>query len=101
MTPDPLGFAHECAMAVYGRQYDEVSMVRDFRRLFLSDPALGKRVMFTMLVWCGEYLAAEEIPTGEALQRWAGRREIAARIKAAMHADLSTPLNTEEDDPRD
>lgn len=99
MRVDILGFAHECAMSVYGRDYDELAMARDMRRLFMADPALGRRVLFTLMAWCGEY--EFEVPTGEALARWAGKKEVAARIKAALHADLTTPPDTDEDDPRD
>jgi hypothetical protein len=101
LHPDLDAFHEEIIHSVYGREYDGQSVAGDFRSLFLRDPALGKRVLFMILTWCGEF---EGPPEGnEELQRWAGKREIAARIKAAMYADLSPQPVREEgstDDPK-
>ena len=48
--------------------------------------------------WCSEYDVADDdgrVPPidNNELQRWAGKREIAARITAALYADLN---NVEE-----
>jgi len=47
-----------------------------------------------LMSWCGEYDVADDdgrVPPidNNELQRWAGKREIAARIKAALYADLN------------
>jgi hypothetical protein len=90
LTPDVAGFLDAVHASVAGKRYDNHQAAADFRRLFLLDPELGRRVLHTLLTWAGEYTF--EIPQeSEALQRWAGKREIATRIKAAMYADLTTP----------
>ena len=63
-----------------------------FRHLFvLNDPVLGKKVLFILMSWLGEYEMM--IPTEpDELQRYAAKRQIAGQIKAALHADLSNPL---------
>jgi len=51
-----------------------------------------------ILTWCGEYDVSEDddpesrVPPLDPalLQRWAGKREIAAKLKAALYADLTT-----------
>lgn len=87
LQPDLDEFHRALIASTYGRSYDGRDVAGDFRSLFTREPMLGRRVMFMLLTWCGEY----EPPPEEdaALQRWAGKREIAGMIKAAMHADLS------------
>lgn len=86
--PDVEKFNRALHGAVFGKIYTGEDVAGDFRSVFLRDnPELGKRVLFTLLSWCGEY--DTEVPSGEDLQRWAGKREVAARIKAALYADLS------------
>lgn len=103
LNPDLDAFHREVIHSVYGREHDGRSVAGDFRSIFLSEPARGKRVLFMLLTWCGEF---EGPPDGnDDLQRWAGKREIAERIKAAMYADLSPQPEAREegidDDPRD
>jgi len=73
-------------------------VARLFRNLFLTaDPVLGQKVLFILLSWLGEYDVSDiEDPGGivppldpNLLQRWAGRREVAALIKTALYADLN------------
>jgi len=74
--------------SVAGRDHSNLHVAQDFRALFLNnDPELGKRVLFMILTWCGEYDL--ETPGKEDLERWAGKRDIAGKIKAALYADLS------------
>lgn len=78
--------------SVDGRQHGPQQVAQDFRALFLrTNPDQGKRVLFMLLHWCGEFEA--DVPSGEDLQRWAGKREVAARIKAALYADLTGPID--------
>lgn len=63
-----------------------------FRHLFvLNDPVLGKKVLFVLMSWLGEYETMIPTDTNE-LHRYAGKRQIAGLIKAALHADLSDTL---------
>ena len=71
-----------------------------FRHFFLGDEnEQGRKVLFLLLTWCGEYEVddpddphARVPPVDPALlQRWAGKREIAAKLKAALYADLRDP----------
>lgn len=91
LTPDVTAFTDALHKAVAGKTLDGEDVAIAFRHLFVNaDPQLGKVVLHILLTWCGEYATEEDIPRdNEGLQRWAGKREIAARIKAAMHADLS------------
>ena len=62
--------------------------------MFLEAADRGKRVLFMLMTWCGEYDVSNDegrVPPLDpnALQRWAGKREIAARLKAALYADLN------------
>lgn len=93
MTPDLERFNDLLRDAVLGREMDGERVALDFRRLFLREPDLGRRVLFVLMTWCGEYDAT--IPKGEDLPRWAGKREIAARLKAALYGDIETPLTKE------
>ena len=93
LTPDLNKFNNELIHSVYGRMYDDRDVAADFRHAINSEPARGRRVLFTLLTWCGEYSGPPE--DDAALQRWAGKQEIAALIKAAMFADLSI----EEENP--
>lgn len=87
LTPDLDRFHSELIHSVYGRVYSDRDVAGDFRHTINSEPARGRRVLFTLLSWCGEYEGPPE--DDAALQRWAGKQEIAALIKAAMFADLS------------
>lgn len=90
LKPDLEAFHRALVGSVVGRNYSGEDVAGDFRQLFLREPdALGRRVLFMLLSWCGEYDAP---PAGnDDLQRWAGRREIATQLKAALYADLTTP----------
>ncbi len=96
LTPDLEAFNQAVINSVYGREYTGTAVAQDFRALMLRDPGLGKRVLHMLLHWCGEFDNPPE--ENELLQRWAGKRELAARIKAAMYADLSTPAETDEEE---
>ena len=90
-------FHNEIIHSVYGRDHDGRDVAGDFRSLFTrTNPALGNRVLFMLLTWCGEYEPPPE--DNAALQRWAGKKEIAGRIKAAMHASLNQPKEYVDDD---
>ena len=95
LNPDLNDFHSQLIHSVYGRDHDGRDVIGDFRSLFIrTNPALGNRVLFMLLTWCGEY---EPPPTdNDALQRWAGKQDIAGQIKAAMYADLVTPPTSEE-----
>ena len=83
---DPEVFNKMLVGSVAGRVHDGEDVAGDFRHLFLRDDALAKRVLYMLMRWCGEY---EGPPTDNAeLQRWAGKREVAVDIKAALYADL-------------
>jgi hypothetical protein len=87
LEPDIDAFHRALINSTMGRAHDGRDIAGDFRSLFNENPHLGQRVLFVMLSWCGEY---DDPPAEtEALQRWAGKREIAGKLKAAMYADLS------------
>ena len=97
-TPNLEAFHAELARSVNIHNLDGEDVAKLFRRLFVNlDPVLGRQVLFILLTWCEEYRAStgpdDPVPPidGDQLQRWAGKREIAARIKAALNADLSAP----------
>lgn len=96
MSPDLDRFNDLLRDSVLGRDMDGEQVALDFRRLFLRDTELGRRVLFMLLTWCGEYDAL--IPKGEELPRWAGKREVAARIKAALYGDIETPMEENRTD---
>ena len=101
LNPDIEAFNTAIINSVYGRMHDGADVAGDFRHTINAEPARGKRVLFMLLTWCGEY---DNPPTdNDALQRWAGKREVAALIKAAMFADLSTQAVEEikDYDPRE
>ena len=93
LEPNLEAFNKALIYSVYGRNYDGHDVAGDFRLLFNREPALGQRVLFMLLTWCGEYDGPPD--DNDALQRWAGKREVAGRIKAAMHAALP-PTREEE-----
>jgi|TARA_R100000093_G_C1943605_1_gene73229 hypothetical protein len=92
--PDLEAFNEALVRSVNLHHHNHVAVARDFRHLFFGDnPEMGKRVLFMLLTWCGEYDVDTEderfppLADGE-LQRWAGKREIAAKIKAALYAHV-------------
>ena len=87
LQPDLVAFHNAIIHSTYGRSHDGYDTSGDFRSLFNREPQLGQRVLFMILTWCGEYETPPE--DNEALQRWAGKREVAGFIKAAMFADLT------------
>lgn len=94
LEPDLEDFHKQLVTSLDLHRHGPADVARDFRKLFLEDPYLGKRVLFMLMSWCGEYDVADDdgrIPPidNNELQRWAGKREIAARIKAALYADLN------------
>lgn len=94
MNPDLEQFNKLLVGSVMGRAHTGEDVAGDFRHLFLREDAVGKRVLFMLMNWCGEYAGPPE--DNDALQRWAGKREVAALIKAALYADLTTPPETNE-----
>ena len=91
IEPDIQAFNRALKLSVNVQDHDGHQVARDFRRLFLRDDELGKRVLFMILTWCGDYEG--EIPQDDdGLKRWAGKQEIAWKIKAALHANLDDPL---------
>ena len=86
--PDIEKFLDDLQLAVAGKDMSPHEIAAAFRHLFTrNDPQLGRIVLHVLLTWCGEY-EAEMPESSEALQRLAGKREIALRIKTAMYADL-------------
>jgi hypothetical protein len=95
LTPDLEEFHAALVHSLDLQRYGPADVIRDFRALFLRDEALGRRVLFLLLTWCGEYDVSDgDVPVPpidpNELQRWAGKREVAAKLKAALYADLST-----------
>lgn len=87
VEPDLHAFDIALRKSVNVERHDGQQVAKDFRRLFLRDEALGKRVLFMLMTWCGDY--ESEIPEdNNGLNRWAGKQEIAWQIKAALHANL-------------
>jgi len=87
IEPDLERFHQALVRSVNVQHHDGGQVATDFRRLFMRDPELGKRVLFMLMTWCGEY--DNEIPEGrDALNRWAGKQDIAWMIKAALHANI-------------
>jgi len=79
---------------------DGLDIAKLFRHFFLGDEnEQGRKVLFLLLTWSGEYEVDDpDDPMGRVppvdpalLQRWAGKREIAAKLKAALYADLRDP----------
>lgn len=94
LEPDLEDFHHQLVTSVDLQRHGPADVARDFRTLFLEDRDLGRRVLFMLMSWCGEYDVADDdgrVPPLDPneLQRWAGKREIAARIKAALYANLN------------
>jgi len=94
LQPDLEDFHRQLVTALDLERYGPADVARDFRQLFLADRDLGRRVLFMLMTWCGEYDVDDDetrVPPLDPneLQRWAGKREIAARIKAALYADLN------------
>ena len=95
LTPDLEKFHEALVRSLDLQRYGPTDVIRDFRALFLQDEALGRRVLFLLLSWCGEYdVSDDDMPVPpidpNELQRWAGKREVAAKIKAALYAELSS-----------
>ena len=98
LEPDLEDFHKQLVHSLDLHRHGPADVARDFRKLFLEDPYLGKRVLFMLMSWCGEYDVSEDddpesrVPPLDPalLQRWAGKREIAAKLKAALYADLTT-----------
>ena len=96
IEPDLQAFDLALKKSVNLESHDGQQVAKDFRRLFLHDPALGKRVLFMLMTWCGDY--ESDIPDDHnGLERWAGKQEIAWKIKAALHANLDDPLSNMKD----
>jgi hypothetical protein len=94
LKPDLEKFNQLLVGSVLGREHKGTDVAGDFRSLFLREPnELSRRVLFMLMNWCGEYEGPPE--DNAALQRWAGKREVAALIKAALYADLTTPPTPE------
>ena len=81
-------------------ELDGLEIAKLFRHFFINDETgAGKKVLFMLLTWCGEYEVddpdnpeARVPPTDPALlQRWAGKREIAQKLKTALYGDLRDP----------
>ena len=98
LNPDIEGFHKALVTSVNLERYGPDDVARDFRQVFGGDDIVGRRVLFMILTWCGEYdVSEDEDPESRVppldpalLQRWAGKREIAAKLKAALYADLTT-----------
>lgn len=98
LNPDIEGFHKALVTSVNLERYGADDVARDFRQVFGGDDIVGRRVLFMILTWCGEYDVSEDddpesrVPPLDPalLQRWAGKREIAAKLKAALYADLTT-----------
>ena len=98
LNPDIEGFHKALVTSVNLERYGADDVARDFRQVFGGDKIVGRRVLFMILTWCGEYdVSEDEDPESRVppldpalLQRWAGKREIAAKLKAALYADLTT-----------
>ena len=98
LKPDLEAFHREVIHSVYGRTYSDRDVASDFRNTINEEPARGRRVLFMLLTWCGEYTGPPE--DDAQLARWAGKQEVAALIKAALYADLSPEEKEQEDDGR-
>lgn len=96
LKPDLEKFHSEIIHSVYGRDYSDRDVAGDFRRTINEERHRGRRVLFALLTWCGEYTGPPE--DDASLQRWAGKQEVAALIKAAMYADLSPEELEEQED---
>lgn len=96
LDPDIEAFNQALIRSVDLQHYDGQQVAVDFRRVFMRDAAAGKRVLFMIMKWCGEY--DDNIPeNNEGLNRWAGKREIAWKIKAALNADIDQPSQPEKE----
>ncbi len=95
--PDLEGFRQALVRSVDLDRYGPHQQAQDFRRVFLRDDdgGAGLRVLYSLLAWCGEFDIGDEgeVPPLDPniLQRWAGKHEIAQRIKAATYASLDEP----------
>lgn len=69
---------------------DDTDLMRDFRRVFLSDPA-GRRVLYSILAWGGLY-TPETTPTDpNDVNRAEGRRELARHVMFTTFAEVAQP----------
>ena len=60
LEPDLEDFHKQLVTSLDLHRHGPADVARDFRKLFLEDPYLGKRVLFMILSWCGEYDVADD-----------------------------------------
>jgi len=105
LVPDFEGFHRSLLRAVGVEGYQPRDVAMDFRQVFLreDDGGAGRRVLFTLLTWCGDYAVDDpDNPTSrippvqtEELHRWAGKQEVGGQIKTALYVDLTPPPEPE------
>lgn len=93
VVPDYDTFWAELARRLNLNHYDDIQLARDFRRVFL-ETTRGRRVLFRLLDWCGEYDVGDDVPPVDPnqLQRYAALRQLAGKIKTAVYADMPAEL---------
>ena len=97
--PDPEAFLADLRASARTERYSDIDRRRDFRQVFSG--AGGKRVLYQIMDWGGMFDPRGEVPTDpDELQRWAGRRDLAADIMVALNAEVTPdePIKTDEED---
>lgn len=85
--PDPEAFFARLSKAKIGRDgYGKLDRYRDFRRVFLSDPA-GERVLWQILEWCRLFATTADLGNPNQSYFREGGRNIGLRILATLNAE--------------
>lgn len=88
------GFFRSLSAQQLGPAYGPLDRHRDFKRVFSS--AEGRRVLWTILDWCGLYRPVAVKGDPHETYHRDGRRDIALRIIRAMNAEpLDRPVAAE------
>lgn len=84
------------AIAVQSRNLDDIDVAQAFRRTLLADDSSSATALVKLFELLGEFTPPPEDP--HELVRWAGKREVAHNLKAALYAPLTNPQPYDEDE---
>lgn len=85
------------AVHVHSRNLDDVDVAQAFRRTLLSDSPHSSATLVKLFELLGEFVPPPADP--HELARWAGKREVAHDLKAALYAPLTNlPTHNEDEE---